>query len=92
MIASFADKEAERLFRTRIASKRLAPYAEAALRKLDQVHAATRIDVLANPPGNQLKKIEGSDGVWQLRIDQQHRIRFRWIGSEAHDVEIGDFH
>jgi proteic killer suppression protein len=91
VIASFKDKEAEALFKTRNASKRLAPYAEAALRKLAQVHAAGRIDDLAVPPGNQLKKLGGTD-VWQIRIERQRRVRFRWDGRDAHDVEIGDFH
>ncbi len=91
MIASFKDREAEALFRSRVASKRLAPYAEAAIRKLAQINAAGRIDDLAKPPGNQLKKLGGSD-VWQIRIERQHRIRFRWDGKDAHDVEIGDFH
>ncbi len=91
MIASFRDKEAEALFRTRRASKRLTPYAEAALRKLVQIHAASRIDDLAVPPGNQLKKI-GATNIWQVRIERQHRVRFRWDGKDAHDVEIGGFH
>ncbi len=91
MIASFKDKEAEALFKTRSASKRLAPYASVALRKLVQVHAATRINDLAIPPGNQLKKLGGTD-VWQIRIERQHRVRFRWDGKDAQDVEIGDFH
>ncbi len=69
----------------------LAPYASAALRKLVQVHATTRINDLAIPPGNQLKKLGGAD-VWQIRIERQHRVRFRWAGKDAHDVEIGDFH
>jgi proteic killer suppression protein len=91
VIASFKDREAEALFRSRKASKRLAPYAEAALRKLVQVHAATRIDDLVLPPGNQLKKLAGSS-LWQIRIERQHRVRFRWDGRDAHEVEIGDFH
>lgn len=91
MIASFKDKEAEALFTTRRVSKRLAPYADAALRKLVQIHAATRIDDLAIPPGNQLKKLAGTS-TWQIRIERQHRVRFVWDGTHAYDVEIGDFH
>jgi len=91
VIASFKDREAETLFRSRKASKRLTPYADAALRKLAQIHAATRIDDLVVPPGNQLKKLAGSS-LWQMRIERQHRVRFRWDGRDAHDVEIGDFH
>jgi toxin HigB-1 len=91
VIASFKDKDAEILLRARRASKRLAPFAPVALRKLVQLESAVRIDDLAIPPGNQLKKISGV-GVWQIRIERQHRIRFRWDGRDAHDVEVGDFH
>jgi proteic killer suppression protein len=92
MIAGFQDKEAEELFRTRHASKRLSPYADAALRKLVILNAATAITDLASPPGNQLKNVGGTQDTWQSRIDQRHRVRFRWIGHDAHDVRIGDFH
>ena len=92
MIGSFKDQEAETLFTSRKASKRLAPYATAALTKHVMVNAATRIDDLRTPPGNQLKKIAGTEDVSQIRIDQQHRVRFRWNGQNALDVEVGDFH
>jgi len=92
VIASFKDGDAEDLFRERRASKRLRPYARVALRKLQILDAATRIDELAVPPGNQLKKVSGTRDVWQIRIDQQYRIRFRWDGADARDVEVGDFH
>ena len=92
MIRSFKDAEAETLFKTRKASKRLAPYAKVALRKLDQIDVVERIDELSIPPGNNLKKLEGSDDIWQIRIDGRHRVRFRWNGKDAHDVEVGDFH
>ena len=90
MIKSFKDKEAETLFIHREPTKRLAPYAKAALRKLDQIDAVLRVDELAVPPGNRLKRI--SDTIWQLRINDQYRVRFRWRSGHAYDVEIGDFH
>jgi proteic killer suppression protein len=90
VIRTFRDGEAEELFRHRKASRRLAPYAKAALRKLDEIDVVDRVDELFKPPGNKLKKI-GKD-VWQLRIDGRHRIRFRWDGHDAYDVEVGDFH
>lgn len=90
MIASFKDDDARDLFEHRVASKRLAGYAKAALRKLDQLDVVDRIDELLIPPGNKLKKLLGD--TWQIRIAERHRVRFRWDGQNAHDVEIGDFH
>lgn len=49
----------------------------------------SRIEALFAPPGNKLKKI---GNVWQIRINERYRIRFRWDGQDAFDVEIGDFH
>jgi proteic killer suppression protein len=89
MITGFKDKDAELLFKSREASKRLAPYADAALRKLVVIDAAISIADLRNPPGNDLKQI---GNVWQIRINRQYRIRFTWDGRDANEVEIGDFH
>ena len=77
----------------RTASKRLAPYAKAALRKLDQIDVVDDVNELRLPPGNELKGLQGrSEGLFQMRIDGTHRVRFRWDGRDAYDVELGDFH
>jgi plasmid maintenance system killer protein len=91
VIAGFKDKDAEDLFNNRRASKRLAPYADAALRKLVSVDAATTIADLSSP-GNDLKKLGGTKDTWQIRITGKYRVRFTWDGHDARDVEIGDFH
>jgi len=93
VIRSFKDKEAEVLFRTRRASKRLAPYAKAALRKLDQLDVVDDVNELRIPSGNELKRLHGRlEGLFQMRIDDTHRVRFPWEGKDAYDVEVGDFH
>ena len=93
MIGSFADRDAEKLWSERLASKRLRPYADAALAKLMLLDAAVRADDLRVPPGNRLKLLEPkSAGIWQIRINGVHRIRFRWDCGNAQDVQIGDFH
>lgn len=89
MIRSFKDSDVERLFRRHEPSKRLEPYAKAALRKLDMLDVVDRIEKLFVPPGNKLKKI---GDVWQIRINERYRIRFTWDGQDAFNVEIGDFH
>jgi proteic killer suppression protein len=55
MIRSFADKATERLFRDGPCPARWRSIEAVALRKLDMVDAATRLDDLLSPPGNRLE-------------------------------------
>lgn len=48
---------------------------------------------LRSPPGNRLEQLRGElSGYYSIRINDQWRIIFRWEGSDAHDVEIVDYH
>ena len=58
MIASFQDKETERLYQAGT-SKRFAAIVKAALRKLDMLDAAVELQDLSSPPGNRLEALEG---------------------------------
>ena len=45
------------------------------------------------PPGNRLESLKGDRaGQHSIRINDQWRICFRWIGGNAVDVEIVDYH
>ena len=63
------------------------------MRKLLLVDAAESLDDLRVPPGNRLEKLLGDRaGQYSIRINDQYRVCFRWQGSDAHDVEIVDYH
>ena len=63
------------------------------MRKLLLVDAAESLDDLRVPPGNRLEKLAGDRaGQYSIRINDQYRVCFRWQGSDAHDVEIVDYH
>jgi toxin HigB-1 len=51
----------------------------AAKRKLDQIHAAAALPDLNAIPGNRL-------GQHSIRVNDQWRICFRWLGPDAFDV------
>lgn len=92
MIASFADKRTERLFRLERVREFIA-FERVALRKLAMLDAAHRIEDLLVPPGNRLELLKGDRaGQWSIRINDQWRVCFRWEGNDAHDVEICDYH
>jgi toxin HigB-1 len=64
-----------------------------AVRKLDQIDSVTTIDELAVPPGNHLEKLSGDrEGQYSIRINDQYRICFEWLESDAQAVEIVDYH
>jgi toxin HigB-1 len=93
MIASFACVETERVFRAELA-RRLPPTIQrSARRKLLALHAATEVRELTVPPGNRLEALKGDrKGQHSIRINDQWRICFVWRESNAHDVEIVDYH
>lgn len=62
-------------------------------RKLTILESARMLVELATPPGNRLEALKGERaGFHSIRINDQWRIVFRWEGSDAHDVEICDYH
>jgi toxin HigB-1 len=91
VIRSFRDPEAERLFRHERV-KRIPPDSTESLRKLLMLDAATSLADLKVPPANRLEKLAADRrGQHSIRINDQWRICFRWVGTDAHDVEIVDY-
>ena len=92
MISSFKDKDTQELYETG-ENRRFNAVARVALRKLDMIAAATKVETLLIPPGNRLEQLRGDrEGQWSIRINDQLRVCFRWVGSNAEDVEIVDYH
>ena len=93
MIRSFADDETYSLYLTG-KSRRLPPdIARRAVRKLEYIDLATRIEDLRAPPGNRLHALEGDrKGQYAIAVNNQWRICFRFIDGDALDVEITDYH
>lgn len=93
MIRSFADDETYSLYLSG-KSRRLPPdIARRAVRKLEYIDLATRIDDLRVPPGNRLHALEGDrKGQYAISVNNQWRICFRFIDGDALDVEITDYH
>ena len=43
--------------------------------------------------GNRLEALKGDRaGEWSLRVDDQHRISFRFEDGHAHEVACEDYH
>jgi proteic killer suppression protein len=93
MIKSFADKETQWLF-IKGKSKQLPPdLIRRAIRRLEYLHLATRLDDLKAPPSNRLHALKGDRaGQYAISINDQWRICFRFVDGDAHDVDITDYH
>ena len=74
-------------------AKRLPPDVIArAVRKLEYVHLASRLDDLKVPPGNRLHALkEDRNGQYAIAINDRWRICFRFLDGDAYDVEICDY-
>jgi proteic killer suppression protein len=93
VIKTFADRHTQELYATG-KSKRFPPdIARRAVRKLEYVDLATRLDDLKVPPGNRLHELERDRaGQHSISVNDQWRICFRFVDGDAYDVEITDYH
>jgi len=94
-IQSFGDTGTADLFHGRNTSRaRRFPQniVTGALRKLDVLNAAHKLDDLRAPPGNRLEELKGDlKGYHSIRVNDQWRLIFRW-NDGAHEVALVDYH
>ena len=93
MIASFRDRETERLWQSGKSRRLPADIERRAFKKLAILNAAVALDKLKVPPGNQLEALRGDrSGQYSIRVNDQYRVCFVWRDGNAFDVEIVDYH
>ncbi|MDB6081431.1 MAG: plasmid maintenance system killer protein [Chlamydiia bacterium] len=97
MIISFADEETEDIYngkRSKKAMRRLPQVLWGiAYRKLAIIKAASRLDDIRVPPSNHLEVLHGNlKGMHSIRINNQYRVIFKWLGESAEAVKIIDYH
>lgn len=96
MILDFRDETTEDIFNGVVSRRALRVPREiwkVARRKLDMLNAAYDLKDLKVPPANRLEKLRGGlQDFYSIRINDQFRILFKWIGNNAKDVTITDYH
>jgi toxin HigB-1 len=94
MIKSFRDRKAEAIFRRRSPGKGFPPdLIRAARRKLVMIHRAKVLQDLRSAPSNHLEALKDDRaGQHSVRINDQWRVCFVWVGDGAEKVEIVDYH
>lgn len=94
-IHSFRDAATEDLFHGRKTSRvrRFPPdLVRIALRKLDILNGAHRLNDLKSPPANRLEALKGDlVGFHSIRVNDQWRLIFRWDDG-VHEVSLTDYH
>ena len=93
-IHSFRDSATEDLFHGRKSSRvrRFPPdLVKIALRKLDVLNGAHRLNDLKSPPANRLEALKGDPaGFHSIRVNDQWRLIFRW-DEGVHEVSLTDY-
>lgn len=97
MIQSFRGRGTEDIFdgTDTAAARRTCPRRlwAPARRKLDQINRVRDLRDLAVPPGNRPERLKGDRSAQRsIRINEQHRVCFRWEAGDAYEVEITDYH
>ncbi|MDD5093068.1 MAG: type II toxin-antitoxin system RelE/ParE family toxin [Dehalococcoidia bacterium] len=96
MIESFGNGATEDLYHGRSTNRvrRFPPEIRImAVRKLDILNAAHRLEDLREPPGNRLETLRGDLlGYHSIRVNDQWRIIFQWENNNAYAVSLTDYH
>ena len=93
MILSFGDRDTELLFKRFKIQKIPFSIHKRARNKLLIINAAACENDLRIPPGNRFEKLKGNlKDYCCIRINDQWRIKFKWLAGNAIDVAITDYH
>lgn len=91
MILGFGTKETERIWKGERVKNLPLEVQEAGRRKLRMINNAQNWSDLRIPPSNKLGKLIGTE-FFNIRINDQWRIIFKWLGNNADAVKITDYH
>jgi proteic killer suppression protein len=93
MIQSFSSKETEKIREGSRSTKLPNTIQEIARRKLRMLNNSIDLKDLTIPPSNRLEKLKGElSEFYSIRINDQWRIKFKWIDGHSYNVEIIDYH
>jgi proteic killer suppression protein len=93
MIQSFNSRETEKIWEGSGSTKLPDKIQENARRKLRMLNNSVDLKDLTIPPANRLEKLTGEfKDFYSIRINDQWRIKFKWIDGHSYNVEILDYH
>jgi len=93
VIKSFKDKETKRIFSSEFSKKIPQNIQRRALHRLEMLNNAVCINDLKIPYSNHLEALSGDrQGQFSIRVNDQYRVCFEWVGNGAENVELVDYH
>ena len=94
MIKSYKTPDLEFFFKSNRTGGKIPPdLAKRILRQLIAVDAASDVNDLRIPPGNHLELLKGDrEGQYSIGVNKQYRLCFHFIGGNAFNVELVDYH
>ncbi|MCL4428645.1 MAG: type II toxin-antitoxin system RelE/ParE family toxin [Deltaproteobacteria bacterium] len=93
MIINFLNIETEESYLSGFSRRIPNNIQKVAIRKLDMIDAAEKLEDLKSPPANRLESLKGDlNGFYSIRINDRYRIVFKFKNGNAHDVYITDYH
>jgi toxin HigB-1 len=93
VIRTFAERHTKELYETGKSKRFPSEIWKRALRRLEYLDLATRVEDLTAPLSNRLHKLERDrEGQYSISVNDQWRICFRFEQGDAYDVELTDYH
>lgn len=93
MILSFGNKETLKIWSGERVRGLPLEIQEIGRRKLRMLNNSQDLNDLKIPPSNRLEKLKGNfKEFYSIRINDQYRITFKWLNSNAEEVQIIDCH
>jgi len=93
VIKSFKDKETKKIFSGEFSKKFPQNIQHRALHRLEMLNNAVCLNDLKIPLSNHLEALSGNrQGQFSIRVNDQYRVCFEWIGDCAENVELTDYH
>ena len=92
MIKSFIHKGLENFFKTGSTKGIPANQAQKIRVRLEVINTAAVIEDIDKPGWNLHQLIGDRAGVWSIKVTGNYRITFRFINSDAYEVNLEDYH
>ncbi len=91
MLQSFSDATTEQIWKGQAVRRIPTDLQRQALKRLNYLNAAKRLEDLYQPPSNRFHALKGT-GRYSISVNMQWRITFTWTEAGPAEVLFEDYH